>query len=118
MFFATILPGLLQDGFPYLQTVIDVGFTLEVIGGGEVVESGIKPLVIVIVNIGLDDLPGLLKSIQGVGSHTFGLEGGQAVGRMRRIRNASLFFPAGIRLRVLLRSVGETNPSFVETAIG
>ncbi len=66
---------MLQGGFPHLQTVFDVAFPLEVIGGGEAVESGMKPLVIVFVNIGPDDALGLLQSPQCVGSHTFGLEG-------------------------------------------
>nr|WP_238974275.1 hypothetical protein [Leptospirillum ferriphilum] len=65
----------LPEHFPYLKTLLDVFLSFKVIGQGQIVESGMKLLVVVIINVGLDDFPGLLISLQGLGPDTFGLKG-------------------------------------------
>ena len=64
----TVLSGLLQVGFLPLQSLFDVLFPFEVIGWGQRVDSGRKPLVVVCVDGGPDDCLVLFKSPQGLES--------------------------------------------------
>ena len=72
---AAVLSSFFQSVFSYLKTLLDGFFPVEVVGRGQIVESGMKPFVVVFVDVGLDDFLGLLKSAQGLGPDAFGLKG-------------------------------------------
>ena len=70
-----VFPGFFKNVFSYLQTLLDIFLAFEVVGRGQIVESGMKPLVVVLIDVGLDDCLGLFKSPQRLRSDAFGLEG-------------------------------------------
>ena len=72
---AAVLSGFFQSVFPYLKTLLDGFFPFEGVGRGQIVESGMKPFVVVFVDVSLDDFLGLLKSAQGLSPDAFGLKG-------------------------------------------
>ena len=52
---AAVLPGFFKSVFSSFRTLLDVVFSFEVISRGEIVESPMKPFVVVFVDGGCED---------------------------------------------------------------
>lgn len=55
-----VFPGFFQSVFLYFKTLLD-GFFFEGVSRDEIVESGMKPFVVVFVDIGSENFPGFLE---------------------------------------------------------
>ena len=62
MSLTAVFSGFFQSVFSPFKTLLDVVFSFKVISRSEIVESGMKPFVVVFVDIGREDCLGFLKS--------------------------------------------------------
>ena len=71
---AAVLPGRFESDSSRLQTLFNILFPFEIVGWSEVVESGMKPFVVVLMDVGRKDCLGFLKSPQGLSPDAFRFE--------------------------------------------
>lgn len=72
---SAVLPGRFESDSSRLQTLFNILFPFEIVGWSEVFESGMKPFVVVLIDVGRKDCLGFLKSPQGLSPDAFRFEG-------------------------------------------